>query len=113
VDQFLTQDALTMALNQLQPPKGLIHHSDQGAEYTNHDYQSLIKEYNMVVNMSRSGAATMLLLRAFLSQSKPNLLRNRNLKYPKKRDQQFLNISRSFIIERDFIQRWVCQPTRL
>jgi putative transposase len=55
VDQFLTQDALEMALNQREAAQGLIHHSDQGAEYTNHAYQSLVKEHNMVVSMSRRG----------------------------------------------------------
>ena len=55
VDQVLTQDALRMALNQREPRQGLIHHSDQGAEYTNHAYQNLVKEHNMVVSMSRRG----------------------------------------------------------
>lgn len=55
VDQFLTQDALNMALNQREPEKGLIHHSDQGAEYTNHAYQSLVKEHHMIVSLSRRG----------------------------------------------------------
>lgn len=55
VDQSLTQDALEMALSQREPQEGLIHHSDQGAEYTNHAYQGLVKEHNMVVSMSRRG----------------------------------------------------------
>lgn len=55
VDQFLTKDALEMALGQREPRQGLIHHSDQGAEYTNHAYQNLVKEHNMVVSMSRRG----------------------------------------------------------
>lgn len=55
VDQSLTQDALEMALSHREPQKGLIHHSDQGAEYTNHAYQCFVKERNMVVSMSRRG----------------------------------------------------------
>lgn len=55
VDQVLTQNALKMALNQRKAQKGLIHHSDQGAEYTNHVYQNLVKEHNMIVSMSRRG----------------------------------------------------------
>jgi putative transposase len=55
VDQTLTQDALGMALQQRQPKQSLLHHSDQGAEYTNHAYQSLVKEHNMIVSLSRRG----------------------------------------------------------
>lgn len=55
VDQSLTQGALEMALSQREVHKGLIHHSDQGAEYTNHAYQNFVKEHNMIVSMSRRG----------------------------------------------------------
>lgn len=55
VDQSLSQAALVMAMQQRQPPKGLLHHSDQGAEYTNHAYQCLVKEHNMIVSLSRKG----------------------------------------------------------
>ena len=55
VDQSLTRDALEMALSQREPQKGLIHHSDQGAEYTNYAYQGFVKEHNMVASMSRRG----------------------------------------------------------
>jgi len=53
IDKELTQNALQMALNHRQPSKIVMHHSDQGKEYTNNDYQAMLKEQNMIVSMSR------------------------------------------------------------
>ena len=53
IDKELTQDALQMALINREPQKTIVHHSDQGKEYTNNDYQALLKQENMVVSMSR------------------------------------------------------------
>ncbi len=55
VDQYLTRDALVMALSQRERQEGLIHHSDQGSEYTNHSYQDFVKEQKLIPSMSRSG----------------------------------------------------------
>lgn len=53
IDKELTQNALQMALMSRQPTKAIMHHSDQGKEYTNNDYQALLKEQNMIISMSR------------------------------------------------------------
>jgi putative transposase len=53
IDKELTQNALQMALNARKPGKNLMHHSDQGAEYSNKEYRQLLNESNMVVSMSR------------------------------------------------------------
>lgn len=52
VDKELTINALRMALDRrgLRP---VIHHSDQGAEYSNKDFQSLLKEHLIKPSMSR------------------------------------------------------------
>lgn len=42
-----------MALNQRQPSQKILHHSDQGAEYTNKSYQSLLQKNKMMVSLSR------------------------------------------------------------
>lgn len=47
--------ALTMALNQRQPPAGLLHHSDRGSQYTSDLYQSLLHNYDCQPSMSRVG----------------------------------------------------------
>lgn len=53
INKELTQDALEMAFANRNPNKSIMHHSDQGSEYTNKYYQSLLKEHNMIVSMSR------------------------------------------------------------
>ena len=47
--------ALMMAVNLRQPPPGLIHHSDRGSQYASHDYQKLLRQYDMICSMSRKG----------------------------------------------------------
>jgi len=49
----LTQSAFKMAIENREPNNTVLHHSDQGAEYTNKDYQSLLKKNQMNVSMSR------------------------------------------------------------
>jgi len=51
----LAQDALKMALMQRQTSAGLIHHSDQGRQYTDREYQKLLKDHGIRVSMSRAG----------------------------------------------------------
>jgi len=53
VDKELTQNALKMALIHREPDHAVMHHSDQGAEYTNKDYQALLNENQMSISMSR------------------------------------------------------------
>jgi putative transposase len=55
IDQALTRDALTMAITQRRPAPGLIHHSDQGIQYTSGLYSTLLAEQQMVASMSRRG----------------------------------------------------------
>jgi len=53
IDKELTQSALKMALANREPDHAVLHHSDQGAEYTNKDYQALLNENQMNISMSR------------------------------------------------------------
>ncbi|HLF17902.1 MAG TPA: IS3 family transposase [Candidatus Omnitrophota bacterium] len=53
IDKELTQDALSMALAAREPNRTVMHHSDQGAEYSNKEYQALLRKNNMVISMSR------------------------------------------------------------
>lgn len=55
VDKNLTLDAFTMALLNRNPGHRLIHHCDQGAEYTNHEYQDILQNFGIMSSMSRSG----------------------------------------------------------
>lgn len=51
----LPQAALTKALATEQPPPGLVHHSDRGAQYAAHDYVQLLEQHEIIPSMSRAG----------------------------------------------------------
>ena len=54
-DQQVALQALRMALGQRQPPAGLIHHTDQGTQYTSKAYQQMVKQSGLTASMSRKG----------------------------------------------------------
>lgn len=54
-DSQLVLDALTMALTHRRPAPGLIHHSDQGIQYSSGVYQACLKTRGLVPSMSRKG----------------------------------------------------------
>ena len=51
----LTLAALKMALHRRQVSPGLIHHSDQGGQYTAHEYQQLLADWGIEVSMNGVG----------------------------------------------------------
>jgi putative transposase len=51
----LTLGALRMALGQRRPQPHLLHHSDQGSQYTDGQYQALLKAYGIQVSMNGAG----------------------------------------------------------
>lgn len=55
MEEQLTLAALHHALEQRDPPAGLIHHSDRGTQYASHAYQALLAERGVVCSMSRKG----------------------------------------------------------
>jgi putative transposase len=54
-DQHVTLEALTMAVRQRQVRPGLIHHSDQGAQYSSLAYRDRLLALGLVPSMSRKG----------------------------------------------------------
>jgi len=52
----LTIAALEMALLQRQPDAGLVHHSDQGSQYTDRKYQALLKDHDIRASMNGTGS---------------------------------------------------------
>jgi len=48
--------ALRNAIRKERPPKGLIHHSDRGCQYTSKSYKKLIEDNYMTGSMSRVGS---------------------------------------------------------
>ena len=51
----LVQHALTMALQQRTPTRGLLHHSDRGSQYAATSYQQLLATHGITASMSRTG----------------------------------------------------------
>jgi putative transposase len=51
----LVMQALEMALQRRQPPAGVLHHSDQGVQYTAASYQALLQRAGMRPSLSRRG----------------------------------------------------------
>lgn len=51
----LVTDALLMAVWRRGPATALLHHSDQGSQYTSEDFQRLLEELGIRCSMSRSG----------------------------------------------------------
>lgn len=51
----LVADALMMAVWRRGKPMALLHHSDQGSQYTSEHFQSLLKDQGITCSMSRAG----------------------------------------------------------
>lgn len=51
----ITVAALQLAIDRRQPPPGLVHHSDQGIQYSAEEYQQLMQAHKMIPSMSRPG----------------------------------------------------------
>jgi putative transposase len=55
----MTTDLVVRAFEQAvaarRPAAGLIHHSDRGSQYCSHEYQALLRRFEVQVSMSRKG----------------------------------------------------------
>jgi transposase InsO family protein len=54
-DQQLVTHALDMAVRRRRPDAGLLHHSDQGTQYTGDAFQRVLAEHGITCSMSRRG----------------------------------------------------------
>jgi putative transposase len=54
-DQHLVTRALDMAVRRRRPDAGLLHHSDQGTQYTSDGFQRALAEHGITCSMSRRG----------------------------------------------------------
>ena len=55
IDTSLVLDALLMALWRRQPRTPVMVHSDQGCQFTGHEWQTFLRDHNLVSSMSRRG----------------------------------------------------------
>lgn len=77
----LVVDALTMAIWRRGRPEELLHHSDQGSQYTSEEFQGLLADQGIVCSMSRLGDVwDNSVMESFFSTLKTERVRGR--KYP-------------------------------
>lgn len=69
IDTSLVLDALLMALWRRQPQAPVLVHSDQGCQFTGHEWQTFLRDHNLVSSMSRRGNSITLWPRASSSCS--------------------------------------------
>ena len=55
IDTRLVLDALLMALWRRRPEGQVLLHSDQGCQYTGHEWQAFLRDHNLLCSMSRRG----------------------------------------------------------
>lgn len=55
LDTRLPLTALQRALAHRDPPGGVLHHSDQGSQYTSHAYRACLAQHGHIASMSRRG----------------------------------------------------------
>ena len=55
IDRSLALDALLMAVWRRQPKTAVMVHSDQGSQFSSHDWQDFLKSHNLEPSMSRRG----------------------------------------------------------
>lgn len=55
IDRSLALDALLMAVWRRQPKATVVVHSDQGSQFSSHDWQDFLKSHNLEPSMSRRG----------------------------------------------------------
>ena len=77
--QSLSLGALDMAILQRQPGPGLMHHSDQGAQYTAKDYRDRLSDLKIIASMSRKGNPyDNAVVESFFSNLKNELIHHRS-----------------------------------
>ena len=55
LDTAFCLSALTMALKNRNPPKGVVHHSDQGVQYASRNYVDMLRLHQFRISMARKG----------------------------------------------------------
>lgn len=72
-------NALEMAIQRRSPEPGLIHHTDQGSQYTSTRYQDRLAEFSAISSMSRKGNChDNAVAESFFSTLKAELVFHRN-----------------------------------
>ena len=85
-------DSLMEAIHNEKPKLGLIVHTDQGSQYTSHDYISTLKNHNIIQSFSNKGNPyDNALMESFFKTFKREVLPNRMFKTKKEARLKILN----------------------
>ena len=88
----LVIDSLMEAIHNEKPKLGLIVHTDQGSQYTSHDYISTLKNHNIIQSFSNKGNPyDNALMESFFKTFKREVLPNRMFKTKKEARLKILN----------------------
>jgi len=75
----LVTDALLMAIWRRGSPRALLHHSDQGSQYTSERFQRLLTDHGVMCSMSKRGDCwNNAVMESFFSRLRPNVLHERS-----------------------------------
>jgi len=108
IDQHLVLDALNMALLQRRVKPGLIHHSDQGRQYSSAAYQAVLQRHRIIASMSRRGNCyDNALAESFFSSLKNELIDHSTFSIRYERKQRSSSPLRSSTIASVDIRRWI------
>ena len=55
IDTALVMSALSMAVTQCKPARGLLHHADRGSQYASHEHRRALRDIGAECSMSRKG----------------------------------------------------------
>lgn len=84
--------ALEMAVEQRNPQKGLLHHTDQGSQYTALQYRHRLNQLGFTASMSRKGNAwDNAVAESFFSNLKNELTHHRNFDNPSQAKSEIFN----------------------
>jgi putative transposase len=88
-----------MVLQQRRPQAGLLHHSDQGCQYTSQQYQEVLTQFGISVSMSRRGNCyDNAVSESFFERSNENVLLKAAFRRGHKPDKRSLSIQNVFTI---------------
>jgi len=108
----LVMDALLMAVFRRGRPRAVLHHSDQGAQYTSESFQRLLEVHGIVCSISRRGNCwDNAAMESFFSTMKTERLSKKH--YPTRdelRADVFDYIERFYNARRRALDDWVYQP---
>ncbi len=110
MDTELTLRALMMALDRRRPQGALLHHSDQGCQYTSRSYQQVLQQHGIEPSMSRRGNCyDNACVESFFSTLKNELIHDRQYRTrdEARRGATCSRISRPFTIRGDSISHSV------